>query len=860
MPTAGDTLGPYQIVELLGTGGMGEVWKARDTRLGRSVAIKVGAGNFSERFDREARAVAALNHPNICTLHDVGPNYLVMELVEGAQLTGPLPVAKALEYALQIAAALEAAHAKGIVHRDLKPANILVTPSGIKLLDFGLAKTSIPLLSADGTTITMNATAEGQIVGTIAYMSPEQADAKSDVDARSDLFSFGAVFYEMLTGRTPFEAESPMSMLGAILHKEPRPVRDLAQVPRDLARIVERCLRKDRALRWQSAADLKAALLDIKRELDSGVTEAGEIRPVLRRERRWTYVVAGIAIPIVLAVVALWRFGLLGGLPSAGMKSTPMTSFPGEERFPAFSPDGSSYAFAWNGESQEQFDIYVSVIGAGSPLRLTTHPADDVAPSYSPDGKWIAFLRRMDRELDLMLMPAFGGSERKLASVRGRGRRPNSEAISWTPDGKWIAVPNGRMLGPDDREAPGILLFPVEGGEPRRMTTAAFQDFTPAFNRDGTEALFVRSSTFAVGSVMRGALDGSFTLRGEPERIAEWARDPDSVNWTSQQNAFYVIAKGPEGAGLYVKPLNVDPPPRLLADGTLQHLAASTDGRLMFSKIEQDMNLYSLPMVAPGRSGGAPEVVFGSTQIESGMVVSPSGERLAFLSDRSGERQIWVGDLKTGAASQASQVQATLLQLLGWSPDGKTLAFVSNANGTQGAYVVSADGGAPRLIVESATSDGGWLDEETLLVRLDGETPGLYAVSLDGKTKRLLAKSEPGPPASSYFSGGLAYIRRGQQLLELDAGSGSQKPIATLPSDVARFVVSKTGIYFTKFLERRRGNNLELYYQRLGDSTPVKLAEGVASWVAVSPDEKLLYFSRMDRDSVDIVMLEPVKR
>src|SRR5438552_11272970 len=216
----GDRLGPYEIVAPVGAGGMGEVYKARDTRLDRIVAIKVSREQFSERFEREARAVAALNHPHICQLYDVGPNYLVMEFVEGAPLEGPLPIEKAVEYAGQILDALDAAHHKGITHRDLKPANVLVTKQGIKLLDFGLAKQTAPLQETD---VTKALTEQGQILGTLQYMSPEQLQGKP-TDARSDLFSFGCVLYEMLTGKRAFEGESAASVIAAIIGREPAPL------------------------------------------------------------------------------------------------------------------------------------------------------------------------------------------------------------------------------------------------------------------------------------------------------------------------------------------------------------------------------------------------------------------------------------------------------------------------------------------------------------------------------------------------------------------------------------------------------------------------------------------------------------
>ncbi len=248
----GEKLGPYEILAPIGAGGMGEVYKARDTRLDRIVAIKVSKEQFSERFEQEARAVAALNHPHICQLYDVGPNYLVMEFVEGAPLKGPLPLEKTVEYAAQILDALDAAHQKGITHRDLKPANILVTKQGIKLLDFGLAKQAVRLGEDD---VTKALTDQGQIVGTLQYMSPEQLQGK-EVDARSDLFSFGCVLYELLTGKRAFDGTSAASVIAAILEREPAPL----EIARPLDRVVRRSLAKDPDQRFQTARDLKAAL------------------------------------------------------------------------------------------------------------------------------------------------------------------------------------------------------------------------------------------------------------------------------------------------------------------------------------------------------------------------------------------------------------------------------------------------------------------------------------------------------------------------------------------------------------------------------------------------------------------------
>ena len=258
--SAGDRLGPYEIVSPLGAGGMGEVYKARDPRLDRIVALKVSKGEFTERFALEARTVAQLNHPRVCTLHDVGPNYLVMEFVEGEPLKGPLPVEKALEYAGQILDALDAAHRRGIVHRDLKPGNILVTKQGIKLLDFGLAKQT----GGSGTAaeeVTMAALSmEGQISGTLQYMAPEQLEGKP-ADPRSDIFAFGLVLYEMITGQRPFTGPSQASVIASILKEQARPLHELQPLtPPGLEPVLQTCLEKDPEKRWQSAREVKHAL------------------------------------------------------------------------------------------------------------------------------------------------------------------------------------------------------------------------------------------------------------------------------------------------------------------------------------------------------------------------------------------------------------------------------------------------------------------------------------------------------------------------------------------------------------------------------------------------------------------------
>jgi TolB-like protein/Tfp pilus assembly protein PilF len=303
---AGTRLGPYEILSLIGAGGMGEVYKGRDTRLDRIVAVKVSSQRFSERFAREARAVAALNHPNICTLYDVGPDYLVMEYVEGASPAVPLPLDQFLRCALQMADALAAAHAKGIVHRDLKPGNIFITPDGrVKLLDFGLAMMAAGNASPADATETAGLTDPGTAVGTIAYMSPEQARGQA-LDARTDLWSLGVVLYELATGARPFEGTTQASIFEGVLSKAPIPASARnPKVPLELNRVIGKLLEKDRALRYQSAADLLADLKRVERDSTSGTDGAP---PAAGRSRRWYFLAAAaLAVLAILAAAVYYQ-------------------------------------------------------------------------------------------------------------------------------------------------------------------------------------------------------------------------------------------------------------------------------------------------------------------------------------------------------------------------------------------------------------------------------------------------------------------------------------------------------------------------------------------------------------------------
>ena len=466
--STGTRLGRYEILSPIGKGGMGEVYKANDTRLDRTVAIKVLPEHLAEsperkaRFEREAKAISQLNHPHICILHDFGEqdgtDYLVMEYIEGETLAerlsrGPLPLDEALEYGIQIADGLDTAHRAGIVHRDLKPGNAMLTKSGVKLLDFGLAKVlemEAEPGTSDAPTQQRDLTKEQAVIGTLQYMAPEQLEGKT-ADARTDLFAFGALLYEMLTGKKAFSGESQASLIGAILKDDPPPLAELHPMsPPLLERIVHRCLAKDPHDRWQTARDL---MLELK-WIAGGDAQMGVAPPAVTRRpsrERLAWVLA-VLLSSAVTGITLWNLTRPPARPVARFVITPPPTAPltvTNDPNVAISPDGSHIVYLGRGEIRQ---LYVRPIDQ---MEATPIPGTELShsPFFSPDGRWVGFFADRDRTLKKVSLT--GGSAITLCEAQGRHL-----GASWGPDDSIVF---------SSLDA-GLARVPASGGKPEAIT------------------------------------------------------------------------------------------------------------------------------------------------------------------------------------------------------------------------------------------------------------------------------------------------------------------------------------------------------------------------------------------------------
>jgi len=724
----GKKIGHYQVLSKIGRGGMGEVFLAQDTRLGRRVALKVLRTEFTKneerlrRFQQEARAASSLNHPNILTIHEIGQDdslhFMATEYVEGETLRHhisrePLTLGQELDVAIQVAGALAAAHQAGIVHRDIKPENIMLRNDGyVKVLDFGLAKlTETKAIGTLAPTLRKVETEPGVVMGTVSYMSPEQARGL-EVDARTDIWSLGVMIYEMAAGRQPFEGETASDVMSLILQKEPLPLsHSLPGVPSELERIVRKALRKDKEERYQTIKDLLIDLRALRKELEaemerssapaissmpgSGQSTAATAQTTSSAE----YIVTGIkqhkrAVALILGIMILAagtlymlsrRNPLTKEAQTIKATFTQLSDQSGPEYFPSLSPDGKSFVYA--GFASGNWDIYLQRVGGKNPVNLTKDsPWDDTHPAFSPDGERIAF--RSEREGGgLFVMGATGESVKRLTNF---GFNP-----AWSPDSKEIACADEGPVDPAFRNNPNSRVWAVNvtTGERRQITKE--DSIQPNWSPHGNR--------IAYGGRRNAAQRDLWTIPaggGEPTEVTNDPAVEGSPVWSADGKHLYFASDRAGSMNLWRVPIEeqtgkvLGPPEAVTTPSSYSaQLSFSLDGRRMvYSQILSRGNLQQVGFDPDKETvTGQPIWITQGSRWANTPNLSPDGEWLTFDSQRGKQDDLFV-IRRDGTGLRQLTDDLHKDRQPRWSPDGKRIAFFSDRSGKWEIWMINSDG------------------------------------------------------------------------------------------------------------------------------------------------------------------------
>jgi serine/threonine protein kinase len=709
----GRQIGPYEIVSLLGTGGMGDVYLAMDARLGRRVALKLLPSEFTRdanrvsRFEREARAASALNHPNIVTIYEIGQSdqshFIAGEFVEGRTLrqlmaASDLQLQEALKIAAQISEALSAAHSAGIIHRDIKPENIMVRPDGyVKVVDFGIAKLTdrASLLNGAPDSVAANQTEPGLLVGTVAYMSPEQALGQ-EVDQRTDIFSVGVVLYEMLAGKHPFRGSTNAATFDAILHRDaPAPIIPNAEVGAELGRVIGRALEKDRELRYQTADDLRAELKRLQRTLESSGSFSGKHDiAITSQSRNITARRIGVALVCLLAIAAviyavLHRKRNDPATARVNPNFTQLTDQPGPEIYPGLSPDGKVLVYA--GHASGNWDIYWQRIGGHNPRNLTENsPGEDTQPAFSPDGEHIVF--RSDREGGgIFIMGATGESVRRLTNV---GFNPG-----WSPSGQEIAFSTDKFDDPNIRR-PGnsaIWIVNVTTGEQRQLTDAKKGDAVQAqWSPSGARIAYWGRHKGGQRDLWTIPAQGGDAVQVTDDADFDW----DPV-WSPDGKYIYFSSDRGGSMNLWRVPIDEQtgrttgpPEPFTTPSPFGQQIAFSHDGRrAVYVNQVSSTNIQTVAFNPYKEAITAPPVaITQGFKHANGPDLSPDGEWFVYSSQGEKQEDIYLTRKDSTESPRKLTDDAYKDRNPRWSPDGKRISFYSDRSGAYEAWTIHPDG------------------------------------------------------------------------------------------------------------------------------------------------------------------------